>query len=115
MVYYAGHGIEVGGVNYLIPVDAKLETDRDASFEAVSLEQVLTAVECREKDQTRGARRLPRQSVCRADAPHRRDPLDRAAGSSRVEPEGATLVVYAAKHGQTALDGDGANCPSPRR
>jgi uncharacterized caspase-like protein len=32
-------------------------------------------------------------------------------GLSRVEPEGATLVVYAAKHGQTALDGDGGNSP----
>ena len=31
VIYYAGHGIEMGGTNYLIPVDAMLETDRDAS------------------------------------------------------------------------------------
>src|ERR1700730_15100717 len=35
LIYFAGHGIEMGGVNYLIPIDAKLETDRDVNFEAV--------------------------------------------------------------------------------
>ena len=38
MVYYAGHGIEVGGVNYLIPVEAKLALDREVQFETVPLE-----------------------------------------------------------------------------
>ena len=37
-VYYAGHGMEVGGVNFLIPVDARLKTDRDATFEAIPLD-----------------------------------------------------------------------------
>ena len=34
LIYFAGHGIEMGGVDYLIPIDAKLETDRDVNFEA---------------------------------------------------------------------------------
>ncbi len=110
MVYYAGHGIEVGGVNYLIPVDARLEADRDTSFEAVSLEQVLTAVESARKI------KLVVLDACRDNpfaAQMRRTNATRsmARGLSRIEPEGATLVVYAAKHGQTALDGDGANSP----
>ena len=42
VVYYAGHGMEVNGVNYLIPVDAKLATDRDVEFEAVPLDQIMT-------------------------------------------------------------------------
>ena len=50
VVYYAGHGIEVNGQNYLIPVDAKLETDRDMQFEAVPLDQVMASLE--------GARKL---------------------------------------------------------
>jgi len=37
VVYYSGHGMEVGGVNYLIPVDARIATDRDIGFEAVAL------------------------------------------------------------------------------
>ncbi len=44
VVYYAGHGLEIGGVNYLAPVDAKLAADRDAETEAVALEQVIAAV-----------------------------------------------------------------------
>ena len=45
VVYYAGHGIEVDGTNYLIPVDAKLERDTDVYDEAFSLDRVLLAVE----------------------------------------------------------------------
>lgn len=110
MVYYAGHGIEVGGVNYLIPVDAKLESDRDASFEAVSLDQVLTAVDGAKKI------KLVILDACRDNpfaAQMRRTVATRSIGRGlgRIEPEGATLVVYAAKHGQTALDGDAANSP----
>ena len=45
VVYYAGHGMEVGGVNYLVPVDAKIASDRDVGFEAVALDQVLNAAE----------------------------------------------------------------------
>src|SRR3979490_3431661 len=45
VVYYAGHGIELDGTNYLIPVDATLETDGDVLDETVPLERVLFAVE----------------------------------------------------------------------
>src|SRR5471032_2271747 len=45
VVYYAGHGMEVDGTNYLIPVDAKLERDSDVYDEAFSLDRVLLAVE----------------------------------------------------------------------
>jgi len=44
IVYYAGHGIEIGGTNYLIPIDAKLETDRDVPVEAISLDDVQNAI-----------------------------------------------------------------------
>src|SRR5205085_8630341 len=45
VVYYAGHGIELDGNNYLIPVDATLETDADVLDEALALDRVLFAVE----------------------------------------------------------------------
>jgi len=44
VVYYAGHGMEIGGINYLIPVDALLETDKEVQFQAVPLNQVLDVV-----------------------------------------------------------------------
>ena len=110
LVYYAGHGIEVGGVNYLIPVDAKLATDRDVQFEAVPLDYILGAVE--------GAKRLRvvLLDACRDNpfaARMRRINASRSIGRgfASIEPEAGTLVVYAAKHGQTAADGDGANSP----
>lgn len=43
LVYFAGHGVELGGVNYLVPIDARLEIDRDIQFEAIALDQVLAS------------------------------------------------------------------------
>ncbi len=112
LVYYAGHGIEMGGGNYLIPVDAKLSTDRDVGFETVPLDQVLSAVE--------GAKRLKLVllDACRDNpfASQMRRTMATASrsigrGLASIEPESGTLVVYAAKHGETALDGDGGNSP----
>src|ERR1700740_203493 len=50
VVFYAGHGLEIGGVNYLIPVDARLASDRDADDEAITLERLVSSAD--------GARRL---------------------------------------------------------
>ena len=128
VVYYAGHGIEVNGVNYLIPVDAKLASDRDVLFEAMPLDQVMAAID--------GARKLklvvldacrdnPFANACciRVAGTHcgcghsiddgtrnvRTRSLGKGLGELKVQ--GASLVVYAAKHGQTALDGEGENSP----
>jgi len=110
LVYYAGHGIEIGGSNYLIPTDARLTTDRDVQFEAVPLEQVLAAVE-----PARGLK-LVILDACRDNPFAKTIRVSTASrsigrGMGRIEPGGATLVVYAAKHGQIALDGAGANSP----
>ena len=112
VVYYAGHGMEVGGVNYLIPTDAKIAVDRDIGFEAVPLEQVLNAAERAKK------LRLVILDACRDNpfANQMKRTLTVASrsvsrGLAAVEPEAGTLVVYAAKDGETALDGDGINSP----
>ena len=63
IVYYAGHGMEVAGMNYLIPIDAMLETDRDIGFEAVPLDQVLNAAE------RAGKLRLVVLDACRDTSP----------------------------------------------
>jgi tetratricopeptide (TPR) repeat protein len=110
VVYYAGHGMEIGGINYLIPTDAKLAADRDAESQAVALEQVIAAVS--------GARklRLVMLDACR-DNPFEKNmqhtiPLKLVGkGLSNIEPEAGFMVVYAAKHCETALDGDALNSP----
>jgi len=45
VVYYAGHGMEMGGTNYLVPVDATLAADSDVDFEAVPLDLVMRSVD----------------------------------------------------------------------
>ena len=110
VVYYAGHGMEIGGINYLIPTDAKLAVDHDAEKQAVALEQVIAAVS--------GARklRLVMLDACR-DNPFEKNMQHTMAvklvskGLSNIEPEAGFMVVYAAKHGETALDGDSLNSP----
>jgi hypothetical protein len=112
VVYYAGHGMEVGGINYLIPVDAKIVSDRDISFEAVPLNQVLNAAERARK------LRLVILDACRDNpfASQMKRTMTVASrsvsrGLAAVEPEAGSLVVFAAKDGETALDGDGVDSP----
>lgn len=110
VIYYAGHGIELGGVNYLVPTDAMLQSDRDVEIEAVGLNQVLRAAE------GATALRLVILDACR-DNPFesrmRRSITTRsmARGLARVEPNPGTLVSYAAKHGEIAFDGNKENSP----
>ncbi|MGD0851364.1 tetratricopeptide repeat protein [Bradyrhizobium sp.] len=123
MVYYAGHGLEVGGVNYLVPTDARLAVDRDIQFEAVPLDQVLAAVDTANRlklvvlDACRDNPFSPRKTEAPASAAA--TPTGGAKISSRsigrglaeVKTSGGTLVVFAAKNGQVALDGEGDNSP----
>jgi uncharacterized caspase-like protein len=111
VVYFAGHGIEVEGINYLIPVDAVLERDRDAFDEAIQLDRVLQAVEPAKR------MRLIILDACR-DNPFQRTMKRTIAsrtlerGLSTVEPtKPNTLIAFAAKSGSTADDGNGANSP----
>jgi hypothetical protein len=110
-VYFAGHGMEVSGENWLIPVDAELKKDTDAANEAVSLQTVMLQVS------NTASLGLVILDACRnnpfAAKMHRSLAL-RAASSSglgRIEPVGNVLVAYAARDGTTALDGDGRNSP----
>ena len=111
VVYYAGHGIEVDGANYLIPVDARLERDTDIYDEGLSLDRILIAIEPAKK------LRLVILDACR-DNPFsrtmKRTVASRAIGQglAKVEPTSPNvLIAYSAKAGSTAADGDGQNSP----
>lgn len=110
VVYYAGHGMEVGGENWLMPTDAEFRTDSDAEHEAIALRNVMATVDGASKlglvllDACRNnpfATRMQRTTRTRS--------VDR--GLARIEPVGNMLVVYAAKDGTTAIDGEGRNSP----
>jgi hypothetical protein len=111
VVYYAGHGIQVKDMNYMIPVDAKLATEIDAEDEAVSLDRIVAALEPAKR------LRLVILDACR-DNPFQRTMKRRVAmraisgGLAKMEPTlGDTLIAYAAKAGSTAEDGEGENSP----
>jgi uncharacterized caspase-like protein len=112
VVYYAGHGIEVNGANFLIPVDAKLARDYDVEDEAVALDRIIWAL------QPVRRLRLIMLDACRDNPFAAR--LQRSL-STRATPKGGlgklddvtadTLVAYAAKQGSVSYDGAGANSP----
>ena len=106
VVYFSGYGIDIQGVNYLIPADAKLARERDAADRALTLDQLAKAVE--------GAARL-RLVILDAS---RDDPFARTInqqgsvqavmpGLAEVGPGNGTLIAYAVKADLLAEDGDG--------
>ncbi|MGP0059088.1 MAG: caspase family protein [Beijerinckiaceae bacterium] len=120
VVYYAGHGIESGGKNYLIPVDAKLPTDHDAKDETaslddetVSLDRVISTL------QPAHQLRLIILDACRENPFVRK--VQRTVslrgivlGLATIDPAsmGAdTVIAYAAKASSFSYDGDGQNSP----
>lgn len=121
LVYFAGHGVEVQGENFLIPVDARVASNLDVQRQSISLDQLLEAVE--------GARemRVVILDACRDNPFGDSIDLDLAAegdadtdGSTRsagrvglapANPEQGTIVAFAARGGQVALDGAGDNSP----
>jgi TPR repeat protein len=111
VLYYSGHGLEMDGQNYLIPVDAQLKSDRDVEDETVPMDRAERALS--------GATKLKLVilDACRNNPFV--DTMTRSVGSrsivrglAKVEPDGAdTLVAYASRAGTVALDGAGANSP----
>ena len=114
VIYYAGHGMEVGGINYLVPVDATLRRDIDVEDETVSLDRLLQVMEPAKR------LRLVILDACR-DNPFinsmKRTMAGRGTGRglARVEPATTdTLIAFAAKAGLTAADGDSTHSPFTR-
>lgn len=112
LVYYAGHGIEIGGTNYLVPVDARLEDERDAQLEMVDLDLVLRQIS--------GAQvmKMVVLDACRNNPFVIR--MKQSGGNRGVSQgladirtnQSDTLVAYAAAAGAITPDGpEGGNSP----
>lgn len=111
VVYFAGHGLELGGENYLIPVDARLASDASVGYEAVTLSSVLATV------QPAGRLKLVILDACRNNPFSQQMKIAGGAtrsltrGLGRIEPPGDVLVAYSAKAGTVAQDGAGGHSP----
>lgn len=115
LFYYAGHGVAVDGINYLIPTDARLQTAADLELETVTLAKVQRLME-----------RRPRVNIIIFDAcrnnPFARN-ISRSLGSrsalvkqgwAAVNPGAGTYISFATKPGDVASDGEGRNSPFTR-
>ena len=112
--FYAGHGLQVAGQNYIIPVDAKLESERDLDFETVRLDFVLHQMELNRDTKTN----IVFLDACR-DNPLARN-LARSMGTrstsvghglAQVDAGVGTFVAFSTQPGNVALDGSGRNSP----
>ncbi len=113
LFYYAGHGMQVAGKNYLIPIDAKLERPSSLGVEAIEVSAVLSDMEAEKRVN------LVFLDACR-DNPLSRS-LARSFGSSRSTTVGqglaqlnagiGTLITFATSPDTVALDGSGKNSP----
>jgi len=110
VIFYSGHGMEINGENWLIPVDAELQSDRDAENEAIALKSLMLQA-------ANGSRLgLVILDACRnnpfaakMERGVRHRSVDR--GLVRVEPSDNVLVAYAAREGTVASDGAGEHSP----
>jgi uncharacterized caspase-like protein len=114
LVFFAGHGVQVAGQNYLVPIDAKLEAMRDLEFETVRLELILGQMEngrdgkvsivmldaCRDNPL---ARNLALSMGVRSEAFPR--------GLAPVQSGAGTFIAFATAPGKVAYDGQGHNSP----
>lgn len=106
LFYYAGHGLQVAGTNYLIPIHAKIAREPDVDIEAVPIDLVMKQMEYAES-----AVNIVILDACR------NNPLSRGFRSAvrgladpAIRPMGS-FVAYSTAPGDVAEDGDGANSP----
>jgi tetratricopeptide (TPR) repeat protein len=119
LVYYAGHGVQIGGRNYLVPVDAQLLAGRDITETMIDMDTILAGLD----DQIRtsilildACRNNPLEPPVASAEPNRAI----EAGSGLAAPASlgtgatlgaGTLIAFATAPGKVALDGEGANSP----
>jgi tetratricopeptide (TPR) repeat protein len=112
LLFYAGHGMQVGGKNYLMPVDAKLERTGDLSLDTIEVGQILAPMEAEKRvnlvflDACRDnplARSFARSLGTRSTAV--------GSGLAAIQSAIGTMIVYATQPDNVALDGEGRNSP----
>ncbi len=110
LFFYAGHGVQVNGDNYLVPVDAKISSPSDVRFGTINLNDIMSEME------GKGHAAIILLDACRdnpfAEAVAKSGRSLGGRGLGRIDPNGAgMLVVYSTQPNNIALDGVGRNSP----
>src|SRR5262245_60748765 len=103
LFYFAGHGLQVNGRNYLVPVDAQIESESEVEVEAVDVATVLSRMET-----ARNRLNIVILDACR-DNPFARSFRSTSRGLASIDAPSGTMIAYATAPGRVARDGTGAN------
>jgi uncharacterized caspase-like protein len=112
LVFYAGHGLQHNGINYLAPIDARIEDEADLrklvnlqvvinDLQSAGRVRILIVDACRDNDVV--------QQIARRLSPTRSSAFSR--GLARIDGADGTLVAFATQPNRVAADGDGRNSP----
>jgi hypothetical protein len=105
LLFYAGHGVQVSGVNYFIPVDAEIDKESDVAIESISADDVMVALA-----NARNRLNIVILDACRNN-PFARSFRTASRGLARLDAPVGSLVAFSTAPGQVAADGDGDNSP----
>ncbi|RFB82305.1 peptidase [Rhizobium leguminosarum bv. trifolii] len=113
LIYYSGHGIQVGGQNFLVPVDATLETPYDVETQTMPLDLILNHLKQNSRVQ------LIFLDACRNNPfnaqkfwmAEKLEPVGATRGLARIDSDLGSLIAFSTEPGQVALDGTGALSP----
>ncbi|TBY13715.1 caspase family protein [Rhizobium laguerreae] len=113
LIYYSGHGIQVGGQNFIVPVDATLETPYDVETQTMPLDLILNHLKQNSRVQ------LIFLDACRNNPfnaqkfwmAEKLEPVGATRGLARIDSDLGSLIAFSTEPGQVALDGTGALSP----
>ncbi len=106
LFYYSGHGVQVKGANYLVPVTANLTAEVDVDYELVDAGLVLKAMEA-----ANNRLNIVILDACRNNPFGGRGLRALSSGLAQVSAPSGTIISYATQPGNVARDGEGANSP----
>ncbi|WP_167730330.1 caspase domain-containing protein [Terasakiella sp. SH-1] len=105
LFYYAGHGVQVSGRNYLIPIQANIQNEKDVDVEAVAVDGALIAMEYARNDLN-----VVILDACRNN-PYRSGFRSANRGLALIDAPRGSLIAYSTSPGKVAADGSGLNSP----
>ncbi|MCJ0763963.1 caspase family protein [Variovorax terrae] len=104
LVFYAGHGVQIRGENYLPTVDAEIDSEEDIPSQSLSVKQVMDVL-----DDAKTRLNLVFLDACRNNPYARSFRSAAGEGLARVSAPSGTLISYATRPGSVAADGEGRN------
>ncbi len=105
LFYYAGHGVQVDGANYIIPVDAVIESEGDVDIESINANSILSMMEY-----SNARLSFVVLDACRNN-PYSRGFRSATRGLAKMSAPTGSFVAYATSPGDIAVDGSGSNSP----